>query len=97
MLYFEEVINADFEWSEVKNDWLKRTRGLSFEEVVHAIRQHNVLAADDHPNQTRYPGQVMIVVNIGDYAHSVPAVRIDKGFFLKTIFPSRKATRDYLR
>ena len=97
MLDFEEVVDADFEWSEEKNEWLKRTRGLSFEEVVDQIRQHNVLAADDHPNQARYPGQVMIVVNLREYAYSVPAVRIEKGFFLKTIFPSRKATRDYLR
>ncbi|MYC06205.1 MAG: toxin [Chloroflexi bacterium] len=97
MLDFEEVINADFECSEEKNDWLKRTRRLSFEGAVRHIRQREILDADDHPNQERYPGQVMIVVNIENYAHLVPAVKTGSGYFLKTVIPSRKATRDYLR
>ena len=75
---------------------LKRTRGLSFGEVVSHIRQGDLLAADDHPNQARYPGQIMIVVNIKDYAHLVPAVRANSGYFLKTVIPNRKATRQYL-
>lgn len=96
MLNFEEVINANFEWSEEKNEILKRTRGISFEEVVRHIRRMDLLYAGEHPNQRRYPGQFMFVVNMRDYAHSVPAVKTDTGYFLKTIYPDRKANRRYL-
>ena len=50
----------------------------------------------DHPNQERYPGQRIFVVNIREYAYLVPFVESESEFFLKTIIPSRKATRDYL-
>ena len=96
MLNYEEVINANFEWSEAKNEILKRTRGISFEEVVYNIRQRRVLAVIDHPNQVRYPGQVIIIVNIDEYAHKVPAVRTEQGYFLKTVYPNSKANREYL-
>ena len=96
MLNYEEVVNADFEWSEAKNEILKRTRGISFEEVEHHIRQGNLLNLEDHPNQVRYPGQVIFIVNINSYAHKVPAVPTETGYFLKTIYPNSKANREYL-
>ncbi len=96
MLDFEEVINADFEWSEEKNDWLKRTRGLSFEEVERHIKQGNLLDMEDQPNQVKYPGQVIFIVNINEYAHKVPAVPTETGYFLKTVYPNSRANREYL-
>jgi hypothetical protein len=50
-----------------------------------------------HPNQRRYPGQVVLVVAYRDYIFLVPSVEEKTHYFLKTIIPSRKATRDYLR
>jgi len=41
--------------------------------------------------------QRIFVVNIDDYAHLVPFVEGESEVFLKTIIPSRKATRTYLR
>jgi hypothetical protein len=49
-----------------------------------------------HPNQRRYPGQVVLVVACRDYVFLVPSVEERTHYFLKTIIPSRKAARDYL-
>ena len=54
------------------------------------------LAVFDHPNQERYPGQKIAVVLIEGYAYLVPFVENEEEIFLKTIIPSRKATRQYL-
>ena len=96
MLNFEEVANANFDWSEGKNAQLQRERGISFEEVVRHIRRMDLLYAGDHPNQTRYPGQFMFIVHMRSYAYMVPAVKTESGYFLKTAFPNRNAVRDYL-
>ena len=95
--YNGEVSN--FYWDESKNETLKRdrTRGyVSFEEVVSHIRQGDLLDLVDHHNQDRYPGQRVFIVRIGDYAYRVPFEETESGILLKTAYPSRKATRDYL-
>lgn len=86
-----------FSWNIEKNESLKRERGVSFEEVVFHIERGDVLDLLEHPNQERYPGQRMFVMNIDDYAYLVPFVESEGEVFLKTIIPSRKATRMYLR
>jgi hypothetical protein len=50
----------------------------------------------DHPNQTKYPGQRVLVVCVEDYVYLVPFVESDEEIFLKTIIPSSKATKRYL-
>ena len=60
------------------------------------IERGDILDLVAHPNQTEYPGQQIIVVEINEYAYLVPFVESSEGNFLKTIIPSRKATRDYL-
>ena len=49
-----------------------------------------------HSNRSKYPNQQIFVVEINDYVYLVPLVENENGKFLKTIIPSRKATRDYL-
>jgi hypothetical protein len=49
-----------------------------------------------HPNKAKYPSQRVLVVASDGYAYLVPFVEEDDHFFLKTVIPSRKATRDYL-
>ena len=51
----------------------------------------------DHPNQDKYPGQRIFVIEFEEYAYFVPFVENDDEVFLKTIIPSRKATKDYLK
>ncbi len=48
-------------------------------------------------NNDKYPHQQIIIVNISEYAYLVPFIQEEKGKFLKTIIPSRKATNHYLR
>ena len=85
-----------FRWSAEKNERLKSERDISFEEVVLAIEEGGLMDIVVHPNQRRYPGQVVLVVAYRDYVFLVPSVEESTHYFLKTIIPSRKATRDYL-
>jgi len=86
-----------FEWNEEKNARLKQERGISFEQIVFAIERGGLIDVVAHPNRLQYPNQSIYVVNIDDYAYLVPFVKQETGGrFLKTIIPSRKATRDYL-
>ena len=91
-------MSVGFEWSDEKNQQLIEQRGLSFEGIVSAIEQGGLVDVLEHPNQARYPGQLIYVVEIDEYLHLVPFVlQTDGTRFLKTIIPSRKATRDYRR
>jgi len=85
-----------FRWDPDKNDRLKDARGISFEEIVLAIEEDGLRDILVHPNQRRYPGQVVLVVAYRNYVFLVPSVEESTHYFLKTIIPSRKATRDYL-
>ena len=82
-----------FAWSHDKNEMLKEERGVSFEEVVFYIEQDQLLDILEHPNQKKYPEQQMFVVEIEDYVYLVPFVEKENEVFLKTIIPSRKATK----
>ena len=85
-----------FRWNPEKNDALKADRGVSFETVVVAIESGGLIDILTHPNATKYPRQRVLVVASDNYVYLVPFVEEDDYFFLKTIIPSRKATRDYL-
>ena len=91
-------MSVGFNWSDEKNQQLIEQRGLSFEGIVSAIEQGGLVDVLEHPNQERYPGQLIYVVEIDEYFHLVPFVlQTDGTRFLKTVIPSRKATRDYRR
>jgi uncharacterized DUF497 family protein len=82
-------------WNPEKNALLKAQRGVSFEDVVFHIMAGDILDTFDHPNQERYPGQKIHVIDIEDYIYLVPFVESDAEVFLKTIIPSRKANKAY--
>ncbi len=86
-----------FDWEESKNSLLKNQRNISFEEVVLSISNNNMLDVVDHPNNDKYPNQKMFIVDINDYAYIVPFVEDEHKYFLKTIYPSREATKKYLK
>ena len=86
-----------FSWNIEKNEQLKKERGISFEEVVFYIERGQLLDIVEHPNQEKYAGQRIFIVHINDYVYLVPFVENEQEVFLKTIIPSRKATRKYLR
>ena len=86
-----------FDWDKEKNQKLKEGRNVSFEDVVLALSEERVLHRGDHPNQKKYPGQKIVVVEIEDYAYVVAFVEDNEKIFFKTIIPNRKATKKYLR
>jgi uncharacterized DUF497 family protein len=85
-----------FTWDEAKNDKLKAERGIGFEEIVFHIERGDLLDIIEHPNQERYRGQRIFVVQRNAYIYLVPFVEDDTSVFLKTIIPSRRATKQYL-
>jgi len=85
-----------FRWSPEKNELLKDERGISFEEITVAVEAGMLLEVVPHPNAAKYPRQKVMVVGVAGYAYLVPYVEEDDHFFLKTIIPSRKATRDFI-
>ena len=85
-----------FRWSVEKNALLQQERGLSFEQITVAVESGGLLDIVAHPNAERYPRQRIMVVSIDDYAYLVPYVEEEDHLFLKTIIPSRKATRDFI-
>ncbi|OFV96278.1 MAG: toxin [Acidobacteria bacterium RIFCSPLOWO2_12_FULL_54_10] len=86
-----------FSWDIEKNEKLKAERGISFEEIVFHIEQGDVLDILEHPNQSRYSGQRIFAVIVSAYVYLVPFIETGNEVVLKTIIPSRKATKKYLK
>lgn len=87
---------SGFDWSDEKSESLEKTRGICFEDVVIHVQNGDVLGVIKHPNKNRYPNQNIIVLDVEGYVYLVPYVKSRGIRFLKTIIPSRKATREYL-
>jgi uncharacterized DUF497 family protein len=85
-----------YSWNPEKNKILRSERNITFEEIVLNIQLGNEVDIYDHPNQARYPGQKISVVIAEGYAYLVPFVENETEIFLKTIIPSRKATKEYI-
>jgi len=85
-----------FDWNEEKNKLLKIEREIGFEDILIAIESGNSLDIVKHPKEQKYPGQKNFIVNINNYACLVPFTEDNKMIFLKTIIPSRKATKKYI-
>jgi len=86
-----------FQWRAEKNEALKAERGVSFETIVVAIESGGLLDILAHPHPSKHPGQRVSVVASDNYGCLLPCVEEDDCFFLNTVIPSRKATRDFLR
>jgi uncharacterized DUF497 family protein len=84
-------------WNHEKNAKLRQERGISFEMVILAMEQGHILDDLFHPNSQKYANQRIMVVKLRDYAWLVPYVETESEIFLKTMIPSRKATKRYLR
>lgn len=85
-----------YDWDPAKNEKLKKERDISFEDIIFHILNGNEVDLFEHPNQEKYPGQMVSVVLVDGYAYLVPFVESETTIFLKTIIPSRKATKQYV-
>ncbi len=81
------------DWDDAKN---AKLRAVGFEEIVFHIERGDLLDILEHPNPDRYAGQRIFVVRREKYVYLVPFVEDEHTVFLKTIIPSRKATKQYL-
>jgi len=85
-----------FDWDINKNEKLKQERNVSFEEVVVMVGEGNILDVLEHKNKEKYPNQKVFIISINNYAYLVPFIEDEKKIFLKTIIPSRQATKKYI-
>ena len=85
-----------FRWNHDKNESLKIERNISFEIITLAIESDGLLDVLRHPNTKKYPNQSVLVVTFDGFVYLVTFIEELDYFFLKTVIPSRKATRDYL-
>jgi uncharacterized DUF497 family protein len=85
-----------FDWNVEKNEWLRKVRGITFEEIVYHVQAGSLLDVIEHGKSGRYSGQRILVVNVEGYVCLVPFVESEESIFLKTIIPSRKMTKRYL-
>jgi uncharacterized DUF497 family protein len=69
------------DWSDEKNELLKKERGVSFEQIELAIASGDLLDRIRHPNQSKYPNQQVFLVKIEDYVYSVPYVEDEESIF----------------
>lgn len=87
----------DYAFDPNKNAWLIRERGLSFEQIIALIEDGHLIQVLEHHDRKRYPNQLLYEVDVNGYVYVVPVVRVDQTLFLKTIYPSRKATRSRMK
>ncbi len=85
-----------YNWNHEKNEILKEQRNISFEEIIFHIKRGDEVDVYPHPNKARYPNQMISIVVVNNYAYLVPYVESENEIFLKTIIPSRKATKKYI-
>lgn len=84
-----------YEWNPEKNELLKKKRRISFEQVVFHLSKGDLWKVSEHPDKDNYPEQKIFFVIVDGYIYLVPYVVGKEITFLKTIIPSRKATKAY--
>ena len=80
----------DFRWDPLKNEALRRARGISFEEILRAV----LVVVRSHPTR---PNQKLFYFEVNGYIWVVPCVKRGDELFLKTAFPSRKHTKLWIQ
>ncbi len=83
-------------YDDKKNTKLRLERGICFEDAITAISNGDLLDIIPHHNKRKYPNQMILIINIDNYAYLIPYVEEDNVLALKTVFPSRKFTKLYL-
>lgn len=91
-------MDFSFRFDEEKNQMLKATRGVGFDDVLQHIRNGYLLGERKHPSPSR-ANQRIYIVRIGNYAYVVPFVinQNMQEIFLKTVYPNSKFTKLYLQ
>jgi len=85
-----------FDWSDEKDSQLRKERGIGFDDIVFHIASGDLIGVVPHPNADKYPNQEIMYIDIDNYVYLVPFVEEEGRKFLKTIIPSRRATKELL-
>ena len=91
------IKNKVVRFDNEKNKLLKAERGVSFEDVILAIENGDLLDDIEHSNKAKYPYQYIfiILIRIKNYVYLVPYEESENEIFLRTIIPSRKMNKKY--
>jgi len=83
--------NMKYAWSPEKNEWLKKERNISFEQIIFHLSQGDIWKTADHPDQEKYPDQMIYFVIVDGYSYLIPYVQTSgkSRFFLKKKVASR--------
>ncbi|HDQ45675.1 MAG TPA: BrnT family toxin [bacterium] len=84
-----------YNWDNDKNQRLKKERRISFEEIILAIDNGQLLDVLSHPNPEKYGNQRLYLVALEDYVVVVPFRKEGDEIYLITAFPSRRYTKRY--
>ncbi len=76
----------ELRWDLKKNERLKRIRGASFEDLINS----KLISILEHPTRKN---QKIMLFEFKKYIWVVPFVEEEDYYFLKTLFPSRKYTK----
>ncbi len=88
----------NYKFNPQKNAKLIEQRKISFEDIINAISEGKLLGVKTHQNLIKYPNQKILFVGIGNEVYAVPCIFENDGtIFLKTIFPSRKARKEFIK
>ncbi len=89
----------DIDYSEEKNELLRKTRHVCFEDIMNALLLEGYVDYLEHPNRKKYSHQKILVVRLNNYIYKVPYVinRKKRMIFLKTLYPDRKLTKKYIK
>lgn len=89
--------NIKFEFDSGKSSFLRKQRGFGFEEIIILIEAGKLLATIEHPKLNDYPEQKIYLLDIKNYIWLVPHVKRGNIIRLITCYPSRKATKQWLK
>jgi hypothetical protein len=84
----------EFRWSREKDKRLQAERDISFSDLVEADEKGCIIAVEPHPIRAK---QIVFIFLKDGYVYVAPCVEEGDGvYFVKTIYPSRKAKKKYL-
>lgn len=86
----------EIRFNEDKNKWLKKERGISFDEIESFITNGEIVDVIRHHNRIKHPGQQLYLINVNNYILVIPFVEEESYIFLKTAYFSRFYTKKYL-
>ena len=88
---------TNFEFDAAKSAWLRKQRGIGFEEIIVLIEAGKLLFSTEHHNKLKHGEQGIYEIDVENYIWLVPYIKKEHNIRLITCYPSRKATKKWLK